>query len=160
MNVHIRWLIKRDIPEVLEIEEKSFPYAWTEDDLLSCLRPYHTIGLVAEYHEKVAGFIIYKLCKTSLRLVNLAVHPQYRRLGIGTLLVSKTLDKLSGHGRNRLIVDIDERNLGGQLFLAEQGFLATKTFPGRCPNGDDAYRMEFSVAESLTATTGESYAAS
>jgi len=158
MKCHIRWLIKRDVPEVLEIEEKSFPYAWTEDDLLSCLRPYHTIGLVAEYHEKVAGFIIYKLSKTSLRLVNLAVHPQYRRLGIGTQLVAKALEKLSTELRNRLIVDIDERNLEGQLFLAEQGFLATKTFPGRCPNGEDAYRMEFSVAEPITATTGESCA--
>lgn len=159
MKVHIRWLIKRDIPEVLEIEEKSFPYAWTEDDLLSCLRPYHNIGLVAEYRTKVVGFIIFKLNKSNINLLNLAVHPEFRRLGVGTQLVTKMLDKLSIERRCRLIVDIDERNLDGQLFLAEQGFLATKMLSGRCPNGDDAYRMVFSVGEAITATTGESYAA-
>ena len=30
-RVHIRWMIRRDMPEVLAIEHASFEHAWTED---------------------------------------------------------------------------------------------------------------------------------
>ena len=28
VNVHIRWMIRRDMPEVLQIERTSFEYPW------------------------------------------------------------------------------------------------------------------------------------
>ncbi len=31
-RVHIRWMIRRDMPEVMRTERASFEYAWTEDD--------------------------------------------------------------------------------------------------------------------------------
>ena len=34
LKVQIRWLIRRDMPEVLEIERATFEYAWTEEDFL------------------------------------------------------------------------------------------------------------------------------
>ena len=37
-RVHIRWMIRRDMPEVLQTEQESFEYAWTEEDFLRCLR--------------------------------------------------------------------------------------------------------------------------
>ncbi len=36
--VHIRWMIRRDMAAVLEIENQSFEYAWSEDDFIRCLR--------------------------------------------------------------------------------------------------------------------------
>lgn len=33
-RVHIRWMIRRDMPEVLQAEQLSFEYAWTEEDFL------------------------------------------------------------------------------------------------------------------------------
>ena len=62
MNVHIRWMIRRDMPEVLEIEQSSFEFPWTEEDFIRCLRQRNCIGMVAEYDEKVVGFMIYELC--------------------------------------------------------------------------------------------------
>ena len=38
VRVHIRWMIRRDMPEVLQTEQESFEYAWTEEDFLRCLR--------------------------------------------------------------------------------------------------------------------------
>src|SRR5690242_17145891 len=37
VRVHIRWMIRRDMPEVLGAERASFEFAWTEDDFLQCL---------------------------------------------------------------------------------------------------------------------------
>ena len=57
--VHIRWMIRRDMPEVLAIEGQSFEFPWSEEDFLRCLRQRKCIGMVAEQHERVIGFMIY-----------------------------------------------------------------------------------------------------
>ncbi len=48
VRVHIRWMIRRDMPEVLQTEQESFDYSWTEEDFLRCLRQRNCIGMVAD----------------------------------------------------------------------------------------------------------------
>src|SRR3979411_3320006 len=87
--VHIRWVIRRDMPEVLQTEQESFEFSWTEEDFLRCLRQRNCIGMVAEQGEKVVGFMIYELHKPKLTILNFAVSPSCRRGGIGTQMVAK-----------------------------------------------------------------------
>src|SRR5690606_11527131 len=56
LRVHIRWMIRRDMPEVLQIEKASFEFPWYEDDFIRCLRQRNCIGMVAEQGERVVGF--------------------------------------------------------------------------------------------------------
>src|ERR671912_367951 len=79
MPVHIRWMIRRDMPEVLAIEEQSFEFPWSEEDFIRCLRQRNCIGMVAEHNERVVGFMIYELHKTRLHVLNFAVNASYRR---------------------------------------------------------------------------------
>src|SRR3974377_2236301 len=88
LRVHIRWMIRRDMPEVLQIEQDSFDYSWTEEDFLRCLRQLNSIGMVAEHAEKVVGFMIYELHKSKLHILNFAVCPSYRRTGIGGQMIA------------------------------------------------------------------------
>src|SRR4029077_14056264 len=78
VRVHIRWMIRRDMPEVLQTEQSSFEFAWTEEDFLRCLRQRNCIGMVAEQGEKVVGFMIYELHKMKLHILNFAVYPSCR----------------------------------------------------------------------------------
>ena len=43
-RTQIRWLIRRDMDEVLSIEQGSFEYPWTEEEFLCCLRQRNCIG--------------------------------------------------------------------------------------------------------------------
>ena len=82
--VHIRWMIRRDMPEVLDIENGSFEFPWSEEDFIRCLRQRNCIGMVAEHDERVVGFMIYELHKNRLHILNFAVHEQLRRRGVGS----------------------------------------------------------------------------
>ena len=66
--VHIRWMIRRDMPAVLGIENSCFEFAWNEDDFIRCLRQRNCIGMVAEEDEQVVGFMIYELHKNRLHI--------------------------------------------------------------------------------------------
>src|SRR3989344_4619192 len=77
----VRWMIRQDMPEVLNIENASFEFPWTKHDFVRTLRRHDCIGMVAEYEEQVVGFMIYQLRKNYIRLFNFAVAPLFRRKG-------------------------------------------------------------------------------
>src|SRR5436190_22470375 len=111
VRVHIRWMIRRDMAEVLRAENDSFDFSWTEDDFLRCLRQRNCIGMVAEVDDRVIGFMIYELHKSRLHILNFAVHPNARRTGIGAQMVAKLVNKLSTHRRQKITLAVRERNL-------------------------------------------------
>src|SRR5947208_9417869 len=102
LRIHIRWMIRRDMPEVLQTEQESFEYSWTEEDFLRCLRQRNCIGMVAEQGEKVVGFMIYELHKSKLHILNFAVGPHHRGWHVSTQTVAKLISKLSSHRRARI----------------------------------------------------------
>jgi len=146
LRVHIRWMIRRDMPEVLQVEQESFAYAWSEEDFLHCLRQRNCIGMVAEQADKVVGYMIYELHKTKLHIVNLAVHPTWRRRGVGRQMVAKLVSKLSSHRRTRISLEVRETNLAAQLFFRALEFLAIKVARGYYDDtGEDAYLMQYQL---------------
>jgi ribosomal-protein-alanine N-acetyltransferase len=148
VKVHIRWMIRRDMPEVLQAEQESFEYAWTEEDFLKCLRQRNCIGMVAEYAEKVVGFMIYELHKSKLHVLNFAVHPDFRRGGAGKQMVAKLVGKLSSHRRTRITLAVRETNLAAQLFFKALDFRATKVLRSYYEDsGEDAFLMQYRIAE-------------
>ena len=146
VKVHIRWMIRRDMPEVLAAELASFEYAWTEDDFLRCLRQRNCIGMVAEADDRVVGFMIYELHKSRLHVLNFAVHPRARRTGIGAQMVAKLVNKLSTHRRQRITLAVRERNTQAQVFFRGHDFRATKVLRHYYEDsGEDAFQMEYRV---------------
>ncbi len=142
--VHIRWMIRRDMSEVLRIESESFEFSWSEDDFIRCLRQRNCIGMVAEHNERVVGFMIYELHRNRLHVLNFAVHPDFRRRGIGAQMLNKLVAKLSPQRRTRIQLEVRETNLAAQLFFREMGFRAIsllREFYEDSP--EDAYLMQF-----------------
>lgn len=148
MNVQIRWMIRRDETEVINIERASFEYPWTAEDLLDVLRQRNCIGMVAEHDLDVVGYMVYELHKRKLHLLNFAVHPDYRRLGVGTQMVQKMIGKLSTQRRRDITLHVRESNLAGQLFFQSQGFYAVdiiRDFYEECD--ESAYALRYRVDE-------------
>lgn len=147
VRVHIRWMIRRDMQEVLQAEQESFEYSWTEEDFLRCLRQRNCIGMVAENGDKIVGFMIYELHKSRLHILNFAVSPACRRFGIGQQMVTKLISKLSSHRRTRVTLEVRETNLAAQVFFRSQGFRAMRVLRSYYEDsGEDAYLMQYSLA--------------
>ena len=143
-SVHIRWLIRRDMPSVLEIESASFEFPWTEDEFINSLRQRDCIGMVAEYAERVVGFMIYELQPTSIHVLSFEVDPEFRRKSVGTSLIQKLISKLAYQRRNRIQLEVRETNLSAQLFLKHLGFRATGVLRSFYEDStEDAFLMQY-----------------
>lgn len=144
IRVHVRWMIRRDMPEVLAAESQSFEFPWSEDDFIRCLRQRNCIGMVAEHEEQVVGFMIYELQKSRIHVLNFAVHPRHRRSGVGSQMIAKLTAKLSSQRRNRIQLEVRETNLAAQLFFRTNGFRAVSVLRSYYDDTpEDAYLMQF-----------------
>lgn len=153
--VHIRWMIRRDMPEVLAIENQSFEFPWSEEDFIRCLRQRNCIGMVAEFDERIVGFMIYELHKNRLHILNFAVREEFRRRRVGEQMMRKLVSKLSQQRRNRILLEVRETNLNAQLFFRKAGFRAIsllRAFYEDTP--EDAYLMQY-VYDSSEAEAAE-----
>ena len=152
LRVHIRWMIRRDMPEVLGIEAESFEFPWLEEDFIRCLRQRNCIGMVAEHDDRVVGFMIYELAKNRIQVLNFATAAEYRRRGIGTQMIGKLIGKLSAQRRTRVTLDVRETNLPAQLFFRDSGFRAVSVLRDYYEDTpEDAYVMQYRFRQAAAA---------
>lgn len=146
LPAQVRWLIRRDMDEVMEIEKRSFDHPWSEEEFLCHLRERNTIGAVIEDHESVLGYMVYQLHKSKLVLLNLAVKPIERRSGYGRQMIQRLIDKLEQQRRTAIECTVCEQNLNAQLFLQSCGFKASRVIKDAW-NGADAYLFRYRLKE-------------
>lgn len=147
-QLQIRWLIRRDMPEVLQIEQASFEFPWSEEDFLCCLRQRNCIGMVAEAGGQIVGFMIYELHKSRLHVLNFAVAKDVQRTHVGTCMMRRLIDKLSQQRRTEILVEVRETNLDAQLFFKTMGFMAVSVLRHRYDDTEeDAYIMRYLLSE-------------
>jgi len=144
VGLHVRWMIRRDMADVLQIESDTFEFAWSEEEFIRCLRQRNCIGMVAELNDRVVGYMIYELHKNRLHVLNFAVDPAHRRSGIGSRMISKLIGKLTAQRRCRIMLEVRETNLDAQIFFRSQGFRAVSVLRDFYDDTtEDAYVMQF-----------------
>jgi ribosomal protein S18 acetylase RimI-like enzyme len=83
-----------------------------------------TSCFVAEEGGEMAGSILAGHDGRRGHIYHLAVHPSYRRQGIGRKLVQAALGALSEEGITKAMLVVFKTNSGGNVFWEKQGFTA------------------------------------
>jgi len=137
IRAHIRWMIRRDMVEVLDIENLTEGQRWNEEKILFYLRNRNVIGMVAEIKKQVVGYFIYELHKDSLHLVRFIVHPDHRRRSLFTQMIDKLKGKLSPYHRLQVVSIVSQDNLSAHLALKANGFIGSVS--------GDSYKFVYSL---------------
>ena len=154
LRIHVRWMIRRDMREVLDVEREAFEFPWSDEDFTRCLRQRNCIGMVAESGDSVVAFMIYELHRSRLHVLNFAVARSHRRLGIGTRMMEKLVGKLSPERRSRIVLEVRETNLPAQLFFRSLGFRAISVLKDFYQDTtEDAYLMHYVSLAAAAADT-------
>lgn len=147
-SVHVRWMIRRELPRVMTIDAACGLDDWTLDDFCRCCGQRNCIGMVAEVDGQVVGYMIYELHKNRLHLLRLVVDPAHQRQKVGSAMVAKLRSKLGWGSRNRIMLEVRETNIAGQMFFKSQGFKAISVLRGFYDDTrEDAYLMQLRYVE-------------
>ena len=122
MEYQIRCMKDEDIKHVANLEALVFTTPWSEKILQESFlrRGYHFF--VAEVGGTIAGYIgIYTVLEEG-DITNVAVLPQYRRLGIGKGLVVSVLDFCRNANINAVTLEVRQSNEAAISLYTKLGF--------------------------------------
>lgn len=135
----VRSMRPDDRADVLRIEEASAPDAWTADVLDGWLANGAS-GHILEREGRCVGFFLVLLAGDHLHLANLAVAPEERRKGVGTLALKKIENIAWAYGLPRIELEVRETNLAAQLLYQRNGYRAVDIVRSYYAD-QDAYKM-------------------
>lgn len=145
-NAHCRWIIRKDMNALLDLQKIYCKQILSEDQIISILRERNTIGMLTEDIDTdvIKGYMFYELQKQSLlisRFVANIQHPDE----FTESLINKLLSKLSFERRRHLKVMVPEDDLPLQLFFRDNGFRCMSIEKNYFDVGLDAYLMQFTL---------------
>jgi [ribosomal protein S18]-alanine N-acetyltransferase len=120
----IREMQEDDIPAIMEIERSSFTTPWSEISFLSEIYKKNGISKVVYVEGKLIGYICANHVLHESHLLNLAVHQDFRKQGVGTILMNEILGGLKKKGCVFVYLEVRASNTGAQAFYGRFGFKA------------------------------------
>ena len=132
----------RHIDEIAEIEKASFSRAWSKESLSSELDNSNACFLVAEYDNKVLGYVGCIFVCGEGSITNVAVSPNFRRMGVADALISSLVEKARDINAESLFLEVRVSNIAAQNLYIKHGFenCAVRKNFYRDPS-EDAYIM-------------------
>ena len=150
VSMKIRPMLVKHLGDVENIENSSFDHPWSRDELELARGDRNNISKVAlivpEGSNKsiVAGLLFVEQEEHRLNVLSIAVHPEWRRRGIGTTFLEYLIKLLRRYGRCEIYELVRETNLDAQKFYKSLGFVAQR--PKRnvyTETNEDAYPMVY-----------------
>ena len=111
------------VPQVAELEKMCFHDPWSEASVASELGNPLSLWLVAVDGEKVVGYVGSQTVIDMTDMMNIAVHPDFRRRGVAKMLVERLVDALKDRQSRRLMLEVRASNTGAQLLYEILGFV-------------------------------------
>jgi [ribosomal protein S18]-alanine N-acetyltransferase len=144
MNVTIRPMSRKDLGEVLAIEERSFAYPWDKRKFLEELALDLSLLTVAVFDGKICGYVIGRHVLDEFSVMNLAVSPDCRRRGVGRKLIGSVMEYARVENIGILLLEVRSRNTGAIKLYESAGFGACGVRKNYYPD-DDALLMSMKI---------------
>lgn len=107
--------------EVVELAEKSDPYAWPPEQWRSSLRDDWVIALRQD--GKLVAVLVLKLSFFETELLYLLVAPEARRQGLAAKLLDKSLVQSNELNAERMLLEVRASNSAAIALYTEKGFV-------------------------------------
>ncbi|MGA9721346.1 MAG: ribosomal protein S18-alanine N-acetyltransferase [Candidatus Binatus sp.] len=144
MAIHIRDATVRDLPRIIEIERLAFPAPWTLASFQRELTlPFSRIMVALPADSNlIAGFLGRWLIADECHVLNIAVDPDSRRLGIGAVMLREAITEAKSAGANVVTLEVRRSNLPARQLYRKFEFEERRLRRHYYGPGEDAIIME------------------
>lgn len=118
------------VAAVAELEKRCFSDPWSINSISSELTNQLSLWVVAMDGERLVGYVGSQSVLGWADMMNIAVDPDYRRLGIGRRLVEELEARLKENKVTCLTLEVRASNVGAIALYDQLGFVSV----GRRPN--------------------------
>ncbi len=111
------------VPQVAQLEKLCFADPWSENSVASELNNPLSFWLVAMEGERLAGYVGSQSVMGESDMMNVAVHPDFRRQGIGRQLIEELIAELKKRDCYSLTLEVRASNAPAIALYETLGFL-------------------------------------
>ncbi len=141
--INIVPLSKENLNAVCEIEKLSLSTAWGKEQMEKELENKNAVYFCAQISEKTVGFIGMWNISGEGNITNVAVHPDFRRQGIGEILVNEMIAFLEKNKLLFLTLEVNEKNFSAYSLYKKCGFYEIGRRKKYYDNQFDAILMQY-----------------
>ncbi len=150
-EVVIRRMTLADVPQVAEIDRLSFSLPWPERSFrFEVTENPASRGWVAEMAGRLAAMLVLWLIVDEAHIATIAVHPDFRRRGLGERILLHALAAARDEGGRRAFLEVRAGNVAAQAMYKKYGFVVDGTRPKYYrDNNEDALLMSLDGLEAV-----------
>lgn len=110
------------VPQIAELEKCCFNDPWSESSIASELNNRLSCWLVALDGNVVIGYVGSQTVLGETDMMNIAVHPAYRKQGVAKSLIQNLIDTISQQGSHSLMLEVRQSNEPAKNLYLSLGF--------------------------------------
>ena len=110
------------VPQVAQLEKLCFADPWSEMSIASELQSIWSYWMVAMDAEQVVGYVGSQSSVDETDIMNIAVHPDWRRNGIAEKLIDSLIAELKNRGSRALMLEVRVSNVPAIALYEKLGF--------------------------------------
>ncbi|MCU7915136.1 MAG: ribosomal protein S18-alanine N-acetyltransferase [Candidatus Thiodiazotropha sp. (ex Gloverina cf. vestifex)] len=118
----LRPMQQEDLAQVIAIEEAVYPFPWTLGIFHDCLRVGYCCWVIL-LDDVVIGYGVMSVVIDESHILNLCIHPKWRRKGLGNKLIERLLKVARQHGTETAFLEVRSSNLAALKLYEHLGFV-------------------------------------
>jgi ribosomal-protein-alanine N-acetyltransferase len=122
MSLKIESMQVEDVDEVVFIDQVASAARWTPQMFLSELLGAIPRCFVAKNDGKIVGYLIFRMMVDEMHFLNVAIHPDFQRHGLGQALVYFAMQTGKMCGMKAATLEVRPSNLPAQRLYRKFGF--------------------------------------
>jgi [ribosomal protein S18]-alanine N-acetyltransferase len=135
----VRLCRETDLPDVLEVLAEAPEVAnWSSAGLHEVLGAYGSHFLVARGGDEVLGFAVGRSIGVEAEILNVAVRPHWRRMGLGKVLLERLVETFESGAATTVFLEVRESNAAAIAFYRQLGFVQVGRRPSYYQQPEEA----------------------
>ena len=123
LTISVRQLEIYDVDAIVEIEKSCFSHPWSRESFSSLVEKSAFKAFGAFINEStLGGYVILSIAAKELHILNIAVHNEYRKHGLGTRLLQYAHDMALKKKCVESFLEVRESNMDAQSLYKKLGY--------------------------------------
>ena len=110
------------VPQIALLERECFADPWSQQSIASELHNPLSLWLVAQEGQTLLGYVGSQTCLDETDMMNVAVHPNFRRQGVARALILALTEELKNRGSHCLTLEVRASNDPARALYESLGF--------------------------------------
>jgi len=145
-NYEIESIGPEDLDEIVAIENVSYPSPWPKQIFEREIEAQNSYKRIIRFSGSVVAYIVTWTVHDEVHILNIAVHPDFRKIGLGEMLLRDCLGFSSERGLKLAVLEVRTSNNSAIKLYEKIGFRTLRVRKKYYSDtGEDAYVMLYEL---------------